>query len=59
MINMIPEIGHILLIMSTVFALLSATNHLIGSYRNNVYLSTLAINYFTHYLLPYLPHCVA
>lgn len=38
MINMIPEIGHILLIMSTVFALLSATNHLIGSYRNNVYL---------------------
>jgi len=35
---MIPEIGHILLIMSTVFALLSATSHLIGSYRNNLYL---------------------
>lgn len=38
MINMIPEIGHILLIMSTVFALLSATSHLIGSYQHNFYL---------------------
>lgn len=38
MINMIPEIGHILLIMSTVLALLSASHHLIGSYRNNFYL---------------------
>ena len=38
MINMIPEIGHILLIMSTVFALLSATSHLIGSYQRNIYL---------------------
>lgn len=37
MINMIPEIGHILLIMSTVFALLSATSHLIGSYQRNIY----------------------
>ncbi|MGL4222111.1 MAG: cytochrome c biogenesis protein CcsA, partial [Shewanella sp.] len=38
MINMIPEIGHILLIMSTVFALLSAASHLIGSYQCNLYL---------------------
>ncbi|AAN53559.2 heme lyase NrfEFG subunit NrfE [Shewanella oneidensis MR-1] len=38
MINMIPEIGHILLIMSTVFALLSAASHLIGSYQRNLYL---------------------
>ena len=38
MINMIPELGHILLIMSTVFAFLSASHHLIGSYRNNLYL---------------------
>lgn len=38
MINMIPEIGHILLIMSTVFTLLSATSHLIGSYQHKFYL---------------------
>lgn len=38
MTNMIPEIGHILLIMSTVFALLSATSHLIGCYQRNLYL---------------------
>ncbi|MGL5026494.1 MAG: heme lyase CcmF/NrfE family subunit [Shewanella oncorhynchi] len=38
MTNMIPELGHILLIMSTVLALLSASHHLIGSYRNNYYL---------------------
>lgn len=35
---MLPEIGHVLLIISTVIALLSASIPLIGVYRNNAYL---------------------
>ncbi|MFB2728901.1 heme lyase CcmF/NrfE family subunit [Shewanella mangrovisoli] len=38
MINMTPEIGHILLIISTVLALLSATIHFIGIHQSQLYL---------------------
>ncbi|MFB2780661.1 heme lyase CcmF/NrfE family subunit [Shewanella mangrovisoli] len=38
MINMTPEIGHILLIISTVLALLSATIHFVGIIQSQLYL---------------------
>lgn len=38
MISMTPEIGHILLIISTVLALLSATIHFIGIHQSQLYL---------------------
>ncbi|QYK09641.1 heme lyase CcmF/NrfE family subunit [Shewanella mangrovisoli] len=38
MINMTPEIGHILLIISTVLALLSATIHFVGINQSQLYL---------------------
>ena len=38
MISMIPEIGHLLLIISTVLALFSATIHFIGTHQPQLYL---------------------